>query len=390
MSTALARCVSVSSATFASERWSRAPLLSRGKELAGDIRSLLSDDDVDELVSARGLRTPFFRTVKQGRRQRAPVRRAVAGNRTIGDLVDAEGLREQHADGATLVLQSLHRMHPAIGRFCRQLAAELGHPTQCNGYVTPGGDAQGFDFHHDTHDVFVLQTSGRKRWVVHEPVTRLPLKSQPAAGAHLVAAEAEPLLDVELEPGDCLYLPRGYVHAALTTDQHSVHLTVGVMAITWFDVLSDAVTLAAGQQRFRQALPMPPTLEELPAILQEAAAWLAELPADQVRAVVDQRLGKAVPPEPIGPLASAAALRSLHAHTPVRPRAGLPVALVPGDPVRLVAGRKTLTLPAWTLPALSRALDGECVVADLATGGLDLGDALVLARRLLREGILIA
>jgi ribosomal protein L16 Arg81 hydroxylase len=49
---------------------------------------------------------------------------------------------------------------------------------------------------------------------------------------------AEPLLDVELEAGDALYLPRGYVHAALTTDVDSVHLTIGVLSTTWYDVLS--------------------------------------------------------------------------------------------------------------------------------------------------------
>ena len=81
------------------------------------------------------------------------------------------------------MLQSLHRMHPPVVRFCRELATELGHQTQCNAYVTPGGNAQGFDFHHDTHDVFVLQVSGRKRWIVHEPVLELPLPSQPRAGA---------------------------------------------------------------------------------------------------------------------------------------------------------------------------------------------------------------
>ena len=176
-----------------------------------------------------------------------PVRTVTAGARRIGDLVDGDALSAQHADGATLVLQSVHRMHPPVARFCRALAAELGHATQCNAYITPAGEHQGFDFHHDTHDVFVLQVSGRKRWIVHEPVVRLPLPSQPQAGAHLVPEGAEPLLDVELEAGDALYLPRGYVHAALTTDEHSVHLTVGVLSTTWYDVLTDVVALAGAR-----------------------------------------------------------------------------------------------------------------------------------------------
>ena len=51
--------------------------------------------------------------------------------------MNADAVREAYADGATLVLQSLHRIHPPLVRFCRALAYELGHPTQCNAYVTP-------------------------------------------------------------------------------------------------------------------------------------------------------------------------------------------------------------------------------------------------------------
>ena len=390
---ALARCTSVDAAVFASQHWSRTPLLSRAKELPqASFTDLLAVADIDELVADRALRTPFFRTVREGGGLPTPVRTVTAGARRIGDLVDGDGLRSQYAEGATLVLQSVHRMHPPVARFCRDLAAELGHATQCNAYITPAGDAQGFDHHHDTHDVFVLQVSGRKRWIVHPPVLELPLPSQPQAGSHLVPEGAEPLLDVELEAGDCLYLPRGYVHAALTTDEHSVHLTVGVLSTTWYDVLGDAVTLAAQEPAFRDALPVQPAgaLEDVPAFLQRAAAWLAALPAEQVTALLANRLGRAVPPEPVGLLASAAALAQLGPATALRPRRSLPVQLVEGERAALRVPGKVVELPASTVPALRVALAGPCTVADLATGQLDGADAQVLARRLLREGLLVA
>ena len=37
---------------------------------------------------------------------------------------------------------------------------------------------QGFSAHYDTHDVFVLQVAGSKRWVVHPPVLADPLPGQ--------------------------------------------------------------------------------------------------------------------------------------------------------------------------------------------------------------------
>ena len=390
---ALARAVRVDPATFAAEHWSRAPLLSRATQLPQPFDDLLCAQDVDDLVADRGLRTPFFRTVSDGGSLPVPVKTVTAGSRRIADVVDPEALAVQYAARSTLVLQSMHRLHPPVARFCRQLAAELGHATQCNAYVTPGGQHQGFDFHHDTHDVFVLQVSGRKRWVVHEPVLRLPLPSQPQAGAHLVAAGADPLLDVELEPGDALYLPRGYVHAALTLDQHSVHLTVGVLSKTWYDVLTDAVSMAAEHEPFREALPLHPELglrAGLPELLRTAAAWLERLPPDRVHDVVAGRLARAVLPEPLGILAQGAAADALTLRTPLRPRQGL--ALAPageGDLVRVGLPGRVVTLPAFVAPALTRLLSGPAAPEDLLLGGLDEAGALVIARRMLREGAVV-
>lgn len=388
---ALSRCTSVSPEAFATEHWSRTPLLSRAKQLPQSFDDLLSTGDVDELVADRALRTPFFRTVREGGGLPSPVRGLNAGGRRVADAVDPEALAAQYAQGATLVLNAVHRMHPPVARFCRELAAELGHPTQCNAYLTPGGQHQGFDFHHDTHDVFVLQVSGRKRWIVHEPVLPLPLSTQACAGAHLVPEGAEPLLDVELEAGDALYLPRGYVHAALTTDVDSVHLTVGVLSTTWYDVLSDVVGLAGNSLEFRAALPVQPgrVVEEvLPDFLRRTAAWLESLPVTEVASAVAPRLARSVPTEPLRLLATAAAVRDLSPASVVRPRDGLAVSVrVDGESAVLTVPGRTITLPGFTAPALHRLLASPVTPAELP--GLDTDSALVLCRRMLREGIVL-
>ena len=393
--TPIERCTGLEPGAFAAEHWSRTPLLARAGQLPSAFEDLLSVDDVDELVADRALRTPWFRTVREGGGLSAPLRSVNAGGRRVPDVVDPDGLLAQHGEGATLVLNALHRSHPPVARFCRELATELGHPTQCNAYVTPGGDSRGFDYHHDTHDVFVLQVSGRKRWVVHEPVLRLPLPSQARAGADLVADGAEPLLDVELGAGDALYLPRGYVHAALTTDEHSVHLTIGVLSVTWRDVLEDAVALAAGDERFRDALPaLDPqqALADVPDFLRWAASWLEQLPAEQVQERLGARLERALPVEPVRLLAQTAAARDLAASTPLRPRAGTRRTLVqqPGSgSVELRLEGRTVTLPAGARPALERLLAGPCSPSDLVEHDLDEASALVLARRMLREGVVV-
>ena len=65
---ALARAVAVDPAKFAEVYWGRQPLLTRADELAGPdcFTDLLSPEAVDELLSERGLRTPFLRVADRG------------------------------------------------------------------------------------------------------------------------------------------------------------------------------------------------------------------------------------------------------------------------------------------------------------------------------------
>ncbi len=386
---ALRRCTGLTRDAFGSAFWAREPLLSHHPEGFAD---LLSAADVDELVGARGLRTPFFRVVQGGHSVGGTTRAASAGNRRITDLVSPDAVREAYAAGATLILNSLHRIHPPLVRFCRELAAELGHGTQCNAYVTPPG-SQGFGAHHDTHDVFVLQVDGSKRWNVHAPLLTLPLTSQPskalAGDAPLIADGTPPLLSVTLGPGDALYLPRGYIHAAETNEQRSIHLTVGVLATTAYDVVRDVVELLAGDESFRRPLPLGGADAQLSAvagIVADAAGWLQALSEDAARDAVRPRVSRQGGPEPLGMLAAADALLAFDKETSVRPRRGLVTSLVHDEPGRLLLKLpdRELSLPGYLESALRTLLHRRCRVSEL---DLPVDDALVLVRRLLREGV---
>ncbi|MDP9408817.1 MAG: cupin domain-containing protein, partial [Actinomycetota bacterium] len=302
----VARATGLDVATFAREHWNARPRLVRAAELPRDFTDLLTVGDVDELLGPRGLRTPYFRLVKGGESppERTYTRAAVAGNRRLTDLSDSARVAERFAAGHSVVLNALHRIHPPVADFCRELAAELGHPTQVNVYVTPPG-AQGFKAHHDTHDVFVLQLDGVKHWQVFEPVIELPLASQPSSGfPPEVLSSGEPVLDVDLRPGDALYLPRGWRHAARTADDRSIHLTVGVLQTTWYDVLGEAIKLASDELEFRHALPLSgadvevDTEADAAAVLKRAGEWLAALPPARLTELVAARRARAVPVEP--------------------------------------------------------------------------------------------
>ena len=183
-----------------------APLVSRAADLPGGLLDLFSNDAVDELVSRRGLRTPFLRVAK--RRHRPCRTSAFTAGGGIGagiaDQVSDDKLLRLFADGSTLVLQGLHRTWQPIIAFCQQLAADLGHPVQANAYVTPPQN-NGFSDHYDVHDVFVLQVGRREALAdrTHRCTSR-PLRDQPWTDRRAAVEEArasEPLLEIDAPTG---------------------------------------------------------------------------------------------------------------------------------------------------------------------------------------------
>jgi hypothetical protein len=387
---------------FADEFWSRQPLLTRAAETGRSFTDLLDLPAVDELLSRRGLRTPFLRIAKDGAVV-DPKRYTTSGGAgaEIADQVSSDAVLRLFADGSTVVLQGLHRLWPPLIEFADALAADLGHPTQVNAYVTPPS-SRGFSPHYDVHDVFVLQVAGEKHWRIHEPVLRDPLRDQPwndRAAEVAAAATGEPVIDAVLRPGDALYLPRGFLHSAAALGEISAHLTIGVHPVTHFAAAGSALDLvrelAAGDPRLRTSLPLGLDLADPRAVAGEVAAVLTVLqeqlarldPAD-VAERLRARAWAQVRPEPVAPLAQSAAAAAIGDGTVLRLRRRLRCALRDGDDgaAVLIAGRRTHTFPAAVREALAALLSaGELKVADLP--GLPPADRLVLARRLVTESI---
>ncbi len=396
-SSALGRLVRVDTTTFAAEYWGRQALLSRAADLAAPFTDLLDEPAVDELVSERGLRAPFLRVAKSGQTLAERTFTAPGGvGAGIADQVSDSALVGLFGDGATLVLQALHRVWPPIIDFVGSLADELGHPVQANAYVTPPQN-QGFDDHYDVHDVFVLQVAGTKEWRIHAPVWDAPLRDQPwtdrRAAVQRAAAEP-PLIRAVLEPGDCLYLPRGFLHAATALGGVSTHLTLGVHTWTRYALAEQLTTQAlaalAGDAAVRGSLALgtdptrPGTLgadvEQVRAALLEAVRT-ADL--DTVAAALRRADRGSRRPAPVGPLAQLGTAGSLGAGTVLRLREHLAATLDQAGGRSVLRSRAgELVLDEADVAPVKALLDeGRADVADL-------GDAL--ARRLVLAAVVVA
>ncbi|WP_457254925.1 cupin domain-containing protein [Pedococcus sp. P5_B7] len=393
----LSRLLAVPPAEFAERHWSRAPLLSRAADLPRSFDDLFSADAVDELVSARGLRTPFLRMAKEGAtlEDRSFTRGGGIGA-AIADQASDDAVLQHFSDGATLVLQGLHRTWRPVVDFSQALAAELGHPVQVNAYVTPP-DNTGFSDHYDVHDVFVLQIAGEKRWRIRPPVHDLPLRDEPWTGHRAAVEEAAlgaPLMEETFAPGDCLYLPRGYLHSATALGGTSIHLTIGVHAWTRRHVADElvraAVSRASRSAQLREALaigtdlvgdgPASDDVEVVRAALLEA---LAEVDANDLATGLAGAARAAQRPAPLAPLAQADAANALTPQTRVALRAHVAATLVPAAGGRTVlrsrVGSQTVERP--DLASVEQLLDtGSASAAELG---------LELTRALLRAGVVV-
>ena len=128
---------------------------------------------------------------------------------------------------------------------------------QINAYLTPAGN-QGFATHYDTHDVFVLQVDGRKRWRIHPPVLADPLERQPWGGRadEVSATAAGPAaLDVVLDRATRSTCRVAGCTAPQAQETRSLHLTVGIRALTRYALVEELLALAAEDPRLRAGLP---------------------------------------------------------------------------------------------------------------------------------------
>lgn len=155
-------------------------------------------------------------------------------------------------DGATLQVHQPQRFVDSLWALAAGMEAELGSLCGANAYLTPAG-SQGLAPHYDDVEVFVLHAHGRKRWRVYAPLAaegrELPRECSGDLPREVLGKHE---LDVTLEPGDMLYLPRGTPHEAMAQGEGdettSVHVTLSAYQKWTVGDLCTAVCSAAGEQ----------------------------------------------------------------------------------------------------------------------------------------------
>lgn len=382
---------------FLSDVVARRPTLSAPRPRRDPTR-LADPDALWRDLLGRGTRRPAFRLVREGATAPAGAvsRPARIGNRDLADVIDPNRVIEGYRAGSTVVLQGLHLTDPGLARLATNLALELDQPVQVNAYLSPAS-ARGLEVHFDFHDVLVVQLEGSKRWEVWAPTesTREPINGRHAPARPTRSELGEPMLDLVLEPGDVLHLPRGHPHVAATTDQASAHLTLGLTALTWLRLARRAVEDAVADGPLRRSLP-PRALEPDPTTTDRPGSRLGGSVAEErlsldVRSLASRRWMA----QEIWRRQAPTRLRPRH---PVDPAAvDQPLDITPGPLLalscadgraHLFAGDRTISMPDEAHPFLAALLRADGPVRRTDLPGLDDASSRVVIARLLDEGIL--
>lgn len=378
----------VSKQEFLEKYFEKQTLVVRHKD-KNYFRGLFSLDEVDRVLTTLDRRYPDI-ILKNAAKE------ITSADYTIDDdRLDVAKIFQLFQEGSTITLAFLDTVVPSLTGFCRNLENEFSCPFQTNIYMTPPG-AQGAKSHYDTHDVFVLQVAGTKKWNIYGTPVELPLPGQDFDAE--IHARGELTQEFTLEEGDVAYVPRGVMHDAHSTDTVSLHITTGMLRYTWTDLMLEALAgVALSDPAFRKALPPGFARQEFDrAKAREMMRELFRRAAES--ADFDAALGNFVeefasscPPLLRGQMAQMAGLARLTAESVAGARKGSLARLRDeGETLKVECYGRQITFPAPAREAVRYALSHARFVVREIPGGLDDESKVTLVKRLIREGLVVA
>jgi hypothetical protein len=234
-------------ARFVDEVWERGHLhVARNDQSYFDW--LFSPRDLDALLCRDNLRYPAVRLFLKGQ-QLEPhhfTRTWDYDGASYPDFVDLDRMYALLDQGSTINILDFEGLWASVAAMTRGLEVDIGASVNSTAFLTPA-TADNIPAHYDMVDVFALQISGSKRWRLWPSVTGLPVLSATSRHYSLddaAVSEDRLVADVDLKAGDTLFVPRGMIHQAITTDSHALHITVMVNPTKRWDILRAAAEAA--------------------------------------------------------------------------------------------------------------------------------------------------
>jgi len=370
----------VSQEEFLSRHWERKPLIIQRQD-PGYYGDLFTLEDFDSAIT----NGPSYVKTAEATAKKSTKHEGSAAQGLEGLLNDMRG-------GHTLILDTMQSHAPKLKALCRTLGQETGFRFQTNIYLTPP-NGKGFTPHWDNHDVFVLQVLGSKHWKVEKNRRAFPERD-----ANIEEEGREfrgELYEFTLRQGDMVYIPRGFVHAAECGDESSMHITLGIYASTWSDLMGAALRWAViTDENLRHSLPFGFMRDGDEGMTKRVAATLHSMADPAFVAQVLERFReecvKKAPLDITGQVHSYFAGGELTLDTLFGVRPALFFTLRKSEEtVVLNVGTRTITFPAFFTEALEFALSRPSYAIRDLPGDLEDDVKIVFIERLLQEAVVV-
>lgn len=384
---------------FLSQYWEKKPLIIN-REPPSACSSLFCFSDIDQFLQAS-------RESAAGLLHIVPASGSGREHRVFkGKEILPDTAYKAFSSGDTLQLAAVHMLWPSVAGLRSSMYDSLLSDIWINAYATPAG-AQGLPVHIDTHDTLILQVDGSKNWSIYDRYIDVPLDTERSL-SYVQSSLREELADredeltllcrVRLERGDVIYLPRGFPHKAVATEEASLHLTVGILPIYWVDFLKAAIeTICLEHADLRRA--MPPGFIDDPQARSSAAEEFHKIMTLVCRAANFDRVfeefarrhtrNQSFPAD--GHFFQITKLADISIDSMVRRRKGLTCYFAEEGDARYISfGKCRIKAPRRAGPALSFICKNrDFRVGDLP-GHLDEQSKVMLVRHLIRDGLLQA
>lgn len=371
---------------FLDRYWEAQPLHISGRDQS-NYDNLVQIAEIDGFLSRTDVRHPSVRLVKNGSEVRldAYTRELRIGGHKSHDQIINDRLFSEYSSGSTIILQQLQDSIPGFGVFTNALENTFSCNVHASAFITPKA-AQGFTAHCDTYSFFALQISGEKRWNLYDRTPLLPIRDDRIDEKPW--SPVEPTQQLVMRSGDLLYVPRGVFHDAETSDQPSIHITVGFFSPNWIDVTKAALAEASFRPELRAAVQVGGSglgiFKAAEAAISELdlSAGLRKLQDFFVSRRVDVRIGRLLDALSEQEWTSETRFR-IHPHLDFSIRAD-----EGKQRVGIAFAGKEVLLPIFVAPTLSLMSEQTSFTIRELGSALNEISAQTLCKRLVREGFL--
>jgi ribosomal protein L16 Arg81 hydroxylase len=284
----------ISVTSFLKDYWSeRFLFLPKGVK---NVQTLFSWSRVNEILTFQKLPYPKIRLMgSEGniRRELYTLNRKIYGNSTAIEQLDIAMINHHLTEGASLVLNGVDEMDSYLRDVCQELGKKFKNHTAVNAYMA-FKDKNGFPIHWDDHETLIVQIDGRKHWKVFGASRLHPLMEDIEGNSTPPATQ--PLFDSVLEPGDVLYIPRGFWHVVTPVNEPSLHLTFSVEPANGYNWLQSIIDQCLQHSIVRQNIPIFSDAEKINVFQDEIKKILIkEISSAKIENYLAKRLGQLSP-----------------------------------------------------------------------------------------------